>query len=218
MTPHIRAFANAIIFFLLLLGASAAAAAQSLPRPAEFYFDDDARVARPLVAIEGDDESTTAQLARLMDRGGRNAMQATAQLARLAMASGRVDTGRALYARALAMAGASSVERRSLHWNQGWDLYRVGDVDGALAQWTEALANRATVYPSWAPPTLAIALWQLDRRQEAVAWYAAAVRTWPDRWSNPAALPGLLPDWREAERATLAEVLAAWQQDPPAWP
>lgn len=217
MTPHIRAFANAIIF-LLLLGASAAAAAQSLPRPAEFYFDDDARVARPLVAIEGDDESTTAQLARLMDRGGRNAMQATSQLARLAMASGRVDTGRALYARALAMAGASSVERRSLHWNQGWDLYRVGDVDGALAQWTEALANRATVYPSWAPPTLAIALWQLDRRQEAVAWYAAAVRTWPDRWSNPAALPGLLPDWREAERATLAEVLAAWQQDPPAWP
>ena len=71
---------------------------------------------------------------------------------------------------------------------------------------------------SWQPPTLALALWKLGRRQEAVAWYAAAVRTEPGQWSDAARFAELLPDWREEERATLAEVLAAWQDAPPAWP
>ena len=29
---------------------------------------------------------------------------------------------------------------------------------------------------------------------------------------------GKLPDWSDAERSTLAEVQAAWQANPPAWP
>ena len=51
-----------------------------------------------------------------------------------------------------------------------------------------------------------------------MAWSAAAVRTEPGQWSDAANFAGLLPDWREEERATLAEVLAAWQDAPPAWP
>jgi tetratricopeptide (TPR) repeat protein len=203
----------------MLLGlAPLLAAAQSLPRPAEFYFDEDAAVARPVVAIAGSDEATIVQLVRLMDRGGRNADRAAAQLAHLSMASGRTDNGRALYERALQMVTPRGQQHNAMRWNYGWDLYRLGDVEGALAQWTEAGVNRSVVYPAWAPPTLALALWQLDRRTEAVSWYAAAVRTYPERWSNPAQLPALLPDWTEADRTTLAEVLAAWRQDPPAWP
>lgn len=56
------------------------------------------------------------------------------------------------------------------------------------------------------------------RKQDAVEWYAAAVRTWPDRWSSTANYASLLPEWREAERATLAEVFAAWQAKPPTFP
>lgn len=194
------------------------AAAQSpLPRPAEFYFDEDALVARPVVAIAGSDEATIAQLVRLMERGGRNADRAVAQLAHLSLASGRLETGHALYARALEMTTPRGQQHNAVRWNYGWDLYRLGDVEGALAQWTEAGANRGVVYPAWAPPTLALALWKLDRKAEAVAWYAAAVRTHPDRWSNPAQLAALLPDWSVDDRATLAEVQAAWRADPPTW-
>lgn len=216
MDIHTRAIARACTPLLLaLLAWSSAASAQSLPRPAEFYFDEDASVAVPLSREAGG--ADVEQLLRVMERGGRNSEQATAQLAHLSMASGRGETGRALYARAVAEAQEGSTRRRMLQWNQGWDLYRAGDVEAALQAWAQAYANRL-VHPAWVPPTLALALWKLDRRDEAVAWYAAAVRTYPDRWSDPAALPGLLPDWSEADRATLAEVLAAWREAPPAWP
>lgn len=211
-----RALAHAGLLGLFILLCAPLATAQSLPRPAEFYFDEDG-AARPIVAIEGDDDATVAQLVRLMERGGRNAEQAMAQLAHLSMAGGRTDTGMALYARALDSASAGSQRRRALQWNQAWDLYRSGDVERALGLWVQA-GNNPVVRYAWVPPTLALALWKLDRRDEAVAWYAAAVRTWPDRWTDPSALPGLLPDWSEADRATLAEVLAAWSEAPPSWP
>lgn len=193
------------------------AAAQALPKPAEFYFDEDETVARAIVAVEGGGDAAITQLLRLRERGGRNGDKATAQLAHLSMSTGRVDTGKALYESALVQASRGSSLLHALHWNYGWDLYRSGDVEGALAQWTQAFGSRL-VRPAWVPPTLALALWQLDRKPEAIAWYAAAVRTQPQRWSNAALLPALLPDWRDAERATLAEVHAAWVQAPPAWP
>lgn len=193
------------------------AAAQALPKPAEFYFDEDETVTRAIVAVESDDDGAIEQLLRLRKRGGRNADKATAQLAHLSMAAGRVDTGKALYESALAEAPRGSPQLHALRWNYGWDLYRSGDVEGALEQWIQASAGRF-VRPAWAPPTLALALWKLDRQPEAIDWYAAAVRTEPQLWSNAASLPALLPDWSEADRATLAEVHAAWVQAPPAWP
>src|SRR5690606_30217171 len=42
-----------VVFGLVLLALACAAPAQQLPRPAEFYFDEDERIARPLVAVEG---------------------------------------------------------------------------------------------------------------------------------------------------------------------
>lgn len=207
-----RVFALVLLSCLPLL-----ASAQSLPRPAEFYFDEDTAVAQPIVAIEGSGEAVIEQLIQQMDRGRRNNDRAAAQLAHISMASGRVDTGKALYARATGIASSAQM-RHSLAWNHGWDLYRLGDIDGALVQWMLAFNNRGAVRPAWVPPTLALALWKLDRKPEAIAWYAAAVRTYPDRWAYEASLPGLLPDWSEEDRATLSEVLAAWREDPPAWP
>lgn len=214
--PRVWSHARRLCLLVLLGGLCAGVGAQSLPRPAEFYFDDDSG-ARRIVAIEGNGDATVAQLVRMMERGGRNADQAVPQLAHLSMAAGRTGTGMALYAQALASTSEGSQRHRSLLWNQAWDLYRGGDVEGALSLWLQASSNRV-VKPSWVPPTLALALWKLGRRDEAVAWYAAAVRTYPDRWTSPDALPGLLPDWSDEDRATLAEVLAAWNQDPPAWP
>ena len=191
-------------------------AATPVPRPAEFYFDEDSAT-RPLATVEPGDEAAIARLVREMERGGRHAEQATAQLAQLSMASGRTETGLALYAKALAATSGGGARQRTLLWNQAWDLYRSGDVAAALPLWVQAAGDRV-VRPAWVPPTLALALWKLDRRDEAVVWYAAAVRTYPDRWSDPAALETLLPDWSDDDRATLAEVLAAWRQAPPAWP
>lgn len=211
-----RTRTRALVCALVLWGWSGLVAAQALPRPAEFYFDEDEAVARPILALEGD-AATVDQLVRLMERGGRNADRAAAQLAHMSMASGRTDTGLALYARATGMTSEGSSRRQTVYWNHAWDLYRSGDVEGALSLWSQAFSGRV-VRPAWVPPTLALALWKLDRKAEAVAWYAAAVRTYPDRWTNPAALPGLLPDWREEDRATLAQVQAAWREAPPAWP
>lgn len=202
---------------LVLAGVPLLAMAQSLPRPAEFYFDEDASVARAIVAIEGSGEPVIEQLLQQVERGRRGADRAAAQLARIAMESGRVDTGKVLYARALELV-SSAQGRHAIAWNHGWDLYRNGDVEGALAQWALAFENRGTIRPDWVPPTLALALWKLGRKPEAVAWYAAAVRTHPDRWVHEGSLASLLPEWSEADRATLAEVLAAWREAPPSWP
>jgi len=68
------------------------------------------------------------------------------------------------------------------------------------------------------PPTLALSLWSIGRKDEALQWYGAAVRTEPQQWNNAGRLASLLPDWSDAERATLAEVQAAWSANPPAWP
>jgi len=209
-------YLRAALCGLGLLFASVAGA-QTLPAPAEFYFDDDTRTASPVVAIAGDDDETHARLMQLIDRNGRNADQARTQLAQALMRSGREDTGRAMYAQALASLSGRAPLRSSVHWNYGWDLYRAGHHQEALDQWRQALEGRL-LRPSWAPPTLALGLWSTDRRDEALHWYAAAVRTEPTLWRDPARYPTLLPDWTAAEHATLAEVFAAWQAAPPAWP
>src|SRR3546814_12545214 len=68
-----------------------------------------------------------------------------------------------------------------------------------LSRWREAGIETYN-NPGWVPPTLALGLWTLDRREEAVQWYAAAVRTEPMHWRDPANLPALLPDRSEERR------------------
>ncbi|MDH5821820.1 tetratricopeptide repeat protein [Luteimonas sp. RD2P54] len=201
----------------LALMLSFAAHAQSLPRPKEFYFDQDEATTGPVVAIEGSDEPTHARLMQMIERGQRDADRAAAQLAHAAMRTGRTETGIALYQRALDDAAQRSALRKAIHWNYGWDLLRSGDAEAALEQWLAAVSGRLAG-PEWLPPTLAMVLWRLERHDEARDWYAAAVRTYPQRWRDPGDFSALLPGWQDDERATLAEVHAAWRENPPAWP
>lgn len=194
------------------------AQAQSLPKPKEFYFDNDAVTTRTLVAVPGQQgEALAAQLAKYMERG-RKTVEASAQLARFAFESGRVELGKSLYQQALDRSGGpTGALGRAVAWNYGWDLLHAGDPQAALGQWS-GVASASVGGPSWIPPTLALGLWQAGRKDEAVQWYAAAVRTEPEQWSHAADLASLLPDWRAQDVDALAQVLAAWQANPPAWP
>lgn len=196
------------------LGLVGTAAAQSLPATKEFYFDADPAAA-PMVAIASDAPDLVDQLMRLRDRG-RRAVEATVQLANIAATQGRQDLAQALFTEAQDSVQASSQAERSVRWNRAWALYRQGDAAAALPLWTQALGATRTD-PSWAPPTLALALWSLGRKDEAVQWFAAAVRTEPQQWSSTANFEQLLPDWLPAERELLAEVHAAWLANPPSW-
>jgi len=207
-----RAAAIAVLWWI-----SMAAPAQGLPPIQEFYFDEDASTRQAIEVIDGSGDAVVSRLVRLAEREGRNADRAHAQLAALLMDAGRSDEGKAMYRQLLARLDQNNALRRPVLWRFGWSLYRAGEPEVALAQWSELLGGRG-INPGWAPPTLALVLWKLDRREEAVAWYAAAVRTWPSRWSGTAQYPQWLPDWREDERATLAEVQAAWSRARPAWP
>ncbi|WP_449465351.1 tetratricopeptide repeat protein [Stenotrophomonas humi] len=189
--------------------------AQSLPMLVEFYFDEDA-AAKPIHAVPPEQADVVDQLMKLRERG-RKGVEATAQLASIAYGEGRDELGAKLYQEALAAVAENSMQARSLRWNQGWDLYRRGDTEGALGLWLKAGENTRG-NPSWMPPTLALALWKLGRKDEAVSWFAAAVRTEPEQWRDPSRFGQLLPSWTDAERTQLAEVQQAWAANPPAWP
>lgn len=189
--------------------------AQSVPKPKEFYFDEDKTTARPIVVIEGEGEAQVQALVRERDRGRRQ-LEATAQLAHIAYGDGRADLGGQLYQQVLAQTDAKGTLGRAVRWNYAWDLFRAGQVEPALTRWVEVASAYGS--PSWAPPTLALALWRLDRKQEAVAWFGAAVRTEPTIWIDARNFASQLPDWKQEDRDTLAEVLGAWQANPPTWP
>jgi len=204
--------------FPLALGlalCSLLAQAQSLQAPKEFYFDEDAKTTRVIVAIPGEGDTVVDRLAANVARKPGD-VESHAQLAQIAMQSGRFELGDGLYRDAQRNAGGNQRLARTVTWNYGWDLYRAGEYQRALEQWHKLLGGWPST-PSWQPPTLALVLWKLGHKPEAVAWYAAAVRTEPQQWSSAANYARLLPDWREEDRAALAEVLAAWQADPPAW-
>ena len=196
--------------------AAFAAQAQTLTKPAEFYFDEDRNTARLIVAVEGEGEPLAEQLVKQIERG-RNRVEATAQLAHVAMGREPGRAGRE------ALPGSAGQHRRTRHAGPRGALELwLGPVSRwtrsrpALAQWAELAKGFGS--PSWVPPTLALVLWDLDRKAEATQWYAAAVRTEPLLWGDPANFPTLLPGWSDPERKRLAEVFAAWQADPPAWP
>lgn len=207
-----RMVAGALALAILLVSN---AQAQSLPKINEFYFDEDA-AAKPIHAVAPEQADVLDQLVKLRERG-RKGVEATAQLASIAYRDGRDELGLKLYQEALAATADTSVQARSLRWNHGWDLYRRGDAQDALNHWTK-VAEATRGNPSWLPPTLALALWSLDRKDEAVAWYAAAVRTEPGQWTATTAYTQLLPLWTDAERTQLAQVQQAWAANPPAWP
>lgn len=200
---------------LMLAVAASVVQAQNLPKIEEFYFDNDA-AAQPLQVVPAGAADAVDQLMKLRDRGRKTA-EATSQLASIAIADGRRDLGRNLHEEAIKATQANTVQGRSVRWNHAWDLYRLGDVPAALAAWTGVQAT-ARGNPAWVPPTYALGLWVQGQKQEAVRWYAAAVRTEPQLWNDPANFTRLLPHWRQQDRDALVEVYQAWSERPPVWP
>jgi len=213
--PFRSFFATALLAAALAMPGNAGAASAPLLPGSEFYFDEDARTRRAVVAIEGSGDALVQELLQVIQRDPR-AKAETAQLAHVAMAGGRPQIGRELYDRVIGQMDSNDGLYRAVLWNYGWDLYRLGEYDDALAQWRVLLKSRR-VDAGWMPTTFAVVLWQLGRRDEAVQWYAAAVRTEPARWSDAGQYEVLLRDWRAEDRATLAEVQQAWAADPPGW-
>ncbi|HBK47534.1 MAG TPA: hypothetical protein DDZ67_14095, partial [Xanthomonadaceae bacterium] len=154
--------------------------AQNLPKPKEFYFDEDKSTTRAVVAVQGEGDAVVDRLAAMVQRDSR-AVEARAQLAAIAYAGGRRELGEQLYQAVLGGLSSSAQQYRTIAWNHGWDLLHAGQADKAVQQWAELIGGRPAA-PDWLPPTLALGLWQAGRKDEAVEWYAAAVRTWPDRW------------------------------------
>jgi tetratricopeptide (TPR) repeat protein len=199
----------------LLLSTAAWAQDGRLVPESEFYFDSDQGATQPVIAVEGEGDPLVQQLLEQIEsRPGAEAP--VAQLAHVAMAGGRPDLGRQLYQRALDSLNFSSTLYRPVLWNYGWDLYRLGDHEAALEQWHALLESR-DVDASWMPPTFALVLWTLGRQDEAVQWYAAAVRTEPRLWRSGEGFAELLPQWTDAERALLSDVHRAWAANPPEW-
>ena len=205
-----------LLMLATLFAMSFSAMAQTLPRPAEFYFDSDSHATKPIVAVNETGEAAMERLLATIQRDPHANAEA-AQLAHLAMEAGRIEVGQALYQRALNGLGSGNTLWRAAKWNYAWDLYRTGDGEGALTQWTDLVTAR-NITGSWMPQTLALALWTVGRKDDAVTWYAAAVRTEPGQWRDTSRYAELLPDWTDAERAALAEVQAAWAENPPDWP
>lgn len=204
------------IFLAALLALLADAAyAQAVIKPKEFYFDADATTARRIVAAQGEGDALAAELVRMREKG-RKTIEATAHLAHVAMADKRVELGKSLYEQAVNGTQSTSSIGRSVRWNYAWDLYRNDDFAQAYGLWSELAGGFGT--PTWLPPTMALSLWSLDRKAEAVQWYAAAVRTEPGLWGDPANYATLLPDWRDQDRQRLVEIYNAWAANPPAWP
>ena len=204
------------IFLATLLALLAGVAhAQAVTKPKEFYSDADALTARRLVAAQGEGDALAAELVRMREKG-RKTIEATVQLAHIAMSDKRAELGKSLYEQAVSGASLTSGIGRAVRWNYAWDLYRNEDFAPAYGLWSELAAGFGN--PAWLPPTMALSLWSLDRKAEAVQWYAAAVRTEPGLWGDPANYPTLLPDWRDQDRQRLIEVYNAWAANPPTWP
>src|SRR5690606_27587480 len=149
------ALAGVVLAAAGLSGAAAAQGATVVPT-SEFYFDEEPRTTRPVVAVEGSGDPLAQKLLKEIQRNPR-ARAETAQLAHMAMAGGRPQVGHELYGRAIAQLDTNNALYRPVLWNYGWDLYHLGDDDAALAQWTTLLQSRR-VDADWMPPTFALVL------------------------------------------------------------
>ena len=73
---------------LAVLGICSNAWAQTVPKPKEFYFDEDKSTTRAVVVVPGEGDAVVDKLAAVVQRDPR-AADARAQLGTLAMAGGR---------------------------------------------------------------------------------------------------------------------------------
>jgi tetratricopeptide (TPR) repeat protein len=180
--------------------------AQSAVAPADEYVDQDAAA----IAFHPG-PGRFANYRRAIDahlRENPRNVTALAQRAYIHYATGYLEHGERDYSRALELASDDPVLQRRVLWSWGWSLWIAEQPQAALQQWQRAEKQHGG-RPFWVPYTYALAYWQLEQRDLAVAFYAAAVRS-DARWGSEAGFQEKTEHWRDSERAIGRELLAAW--------
>ena len=179
-----------------------------VPKPAEVYRDAD-----PNVRADPKADANDPNLARYLDE--RLAQDPSDVPARVERGYQRAQRGDATgaeadYARA-SKAAADTVQRqRYVLWSHGWALLAQNQPEAALKDWRDSQHLHGG-NPYWVPYSFAVALRAAGRDDEAVAYYAAAARSDPERWGTRSAMLETTKSWKPQERTRIEAVYALWQ-------
>jgi hypothetical protein len=200
------------VFALLLAGA---AVAQEAPLPVgapsvAFYRDDDEAakaVHYTKSADPRDHNRVLAELSRAIKRDPRHVGLRAARGYEHAL-GGDGDAAEADFATAASLAGGRRDVLRHVYWSWGWARLALDAPREALAHWQNAARLHGGA-PAWLPYSNAVALWRLDQRDLALAWFDVAVRSQP-ALGTPDGIAALARNWKEKERRSLEVVFDAW--------
>lgn len=123
--------------------------------------------------------------------------------------AGEHERARRDYDAALEAAPPNGLEHRHILWSRGWSRYDTGDVAGALEDWQENVRLHGG-RPSWVAYTFALAYWTRGDRDEALAWYDAAVAS-DRKWGTEAGMVERTRHWRPEQRERIQALFALWK-------
>jgi Tfp pilus assembly protein PilF len=127
--------------------------------------------------------------------------------------AGHAASARESYRLALDLA-ADPIQQRHVRWSYGWGLFNLGQSEAALEQWRQA-AELHGGRPFWLPYTLAVGYWQSGEEDQALHWYTAAARSFPQRWGKAEGLARATAGWKAAEREAVDALFLRWRKQNP---
>ena len=146
-------------------------------------------------------------LNKVLQRHPRNVV-ARVERAYLLDRAGDHERARRDYDAALEAASPGGLEHRHILWSRGWSRYDMGDIGGALEDWRECVRLHGG-RPSWVAYTFALAYWTAGDREQALAWYEAAVASNKD-WETEAGMKDSTSHWRPEQRERIRALFEAW--------
>jgi tetratricopeptide (TPR) repeat protein len=209
MTIHSHVHRIALVAVLAFASLTAAAQDSGLPQPEEAYGMDDPAAVAPK-RIDANDNLGRQTLEQILQYDPEN-VNARIQNAELLIARGMRQRGLDEYVYALRLAESDPLKLRTVYWNYGWALFRVGEARGAITQWQQAERMHGG-QPIWVPTTYAVGLWVAGEKELALQFYKAAVRSNPRRWGEASGLKESTANWGANEKAAVDAVYAAWRE------
>jgi tetratricopeptide (TPR) repeat protein len=179
-----------------------------VPPPAQAYFDPDSSARMP-IAVDLFDARAIRELNRRIAREPKQLGLYTARGHAYGFAGNRAAMEKD-FEQAFALAGSDRAALRHVSWSQGWAYFGLGDARAALASFTSATQLHGGA-PFWVPYTYAVALWRLDRRQEALRYWDAAARSAPERWGNAKVVQRWTRRWPAGNQAEVVALFEAWK-------
>jgi tetratricopeptide (TPR) repeat protein len=216
---QLRARRSALRAGIFAMALFSAATAQQAPLPvgapasATYVDADEAAQAVPYVekGDPRDRNKVIAELTRALKRDPKH-VGMLAERGYVHARGGDGDAAELDFAMAASYAGGRSDVLRHVYWSWGWARLALGDPREALAHWQNAARLHGGA-PFWLPYSNAVALWRLEQRELAVAWFDTAVRSKPELATRDG-VDALAAQWQDDERRTLEEVQVAWSTKP----